>query len=87
MTTGPSSKRHVTQERCLRDPLQVGDIVILNDSTENWAVIGFSFDSNITHTMTATLEMSSDLRLGVVVLMSLLTVNHGNNNKEEEETK
>lgn len=50
MTTGPSSKRHVTQERCSRDPLQVGDIVILKDPGDNWAVIGFSWTA-ISHTL------------------------------------
>lgn len=30
------------QERCSRDPLQVGDTVILKDFGEYWALIGFS---------------------------------------------
>lgn len=64
MTTGPSSERRVTQERCSRDPLQVGDIVILKDPRESWTVIGFSWTA-ISHTLLiAPLEMSSDLRPG-----------------------
>lgn len=43
MTTGPSSKRHATQERCLRGLLEVGDIDVFKDPADNWAVIGFSW--------------------------------------------
>lgn len=41
MTTGPFSKRHITQEKCLRDPLQVGDIDVLKGPGVKGAVIGF----------------------------------------------
>lgn len=68
MTTGPSSKRHVTQERCSRGPLQVGDNDILKDPGENWAVIEFSCTA-ISHTMIAALI----LVLGVVVSMMMST--------------
>lgn len=43
MTTGPSLRSPVTQEKCLKDPLQVGDIVTSEHSGENYALIGFSW--------------------------------------------
>lgn len=48
MTTGPFSKRRITREKCLRDPLQVGDIDALKGSRGERSCYWISPDSNIT---------------------------------------
>lgn len=50
MTTGPSSKSRATQERCSRDPRQVGDFVIPKGPGEKWAFIWFSWAA-MSHTL------------------------------------
>lgn len=48
MTTGPFSKRRITREKCLRDPLQVCDIDALKGSRGERSCYWISPDSNIT---------------------------------------
>lgn len=58
MTTGPFSKRHITQEKCLRDPLQVGDIDALKGPRGERSCYWILPDSNITLTVFALLILA-----------------------------
>lgn len=67
MTTGPSSKSLVTQERCLRDLPQVGYSDILNNPGEILAVIEFNW-TPISHSMIVILVLG----LGVGVMSTFM---------------
>lgn len=73
MTTGPFSKRHITREKCLRDPQQVGDIDALKGPRGERSCYWISPDSNITLAVVALLLLALDSMSVVLFFSSFLS--------------